>query len=434
MDVTEETVKEVILADYQRPSLKEGTYRITVKQDAQTLGKTQISRKFTVGGSNIGFHKGEVHSVFPTVNGDGHFATVLPHVVWNRASLPWEVKVNDDAEQPWLWLLLLSGEEVAEIRTAAAKDAFSGGLEDIFIPAADMQDPEQSCMYIDVDREKFLELCPPLEDIKYLCHVRKGVEEENAVRQADEAQKGAFAVTFCGRLPMSGPEKVQNRVYVVSLEGYGAGEAMTEEAEKYPRVRLLVLYSWDFYSTDNGMEPDAVFKELQFRVPASEKCIPAEQARETCDEVLNGILENGYVPVKHWLQNGDRTVSFYRGPLVPLRLEKRDLPAFSAKELYFYDPNLGMFDVSLACAWQLGRLLTLHQSAVAEQLIKERRKSLQSLHGAALREQFNEYMGRDAGNPYGNENPADVLLDILEKALPDGGRKTEAEEETGRER
>lgn len=400
-------MKELILADYHQPSLKEGTYKITAKQDAQELGGARTSLEFMVGGPNLGLNGKEIHSVFPGEQAVGQFSNVLPHVVWNRAALPWEVQVNEDEEQPWIWLLLLSDEEIAEIQT---KDAagFSERVDGVFVPQIDVQEPKRSCMYIELPRETFEELCPDLEERKYLCHVRKGMEEENTSRKAGEAKKDEFAVVFGNRLPKSGIEKAHNRVYVVSLEGYGSDEAKTEEAKRNTYVRLLVLYSWDFYSIDNGMEPDAMMKALEYGVPAANK--------ETGDEALNHILENGYVPVRHELQNGDRTVSFYRGPLAPLSLEDKEVSAFSAKELYRYDPNLGMFDVSFACAWQLGRLLTLNQAAIAEKIMKERRKDLQKMHRAALWKGFHQQVGEDAN---GMESPSETLLAMLEKAVGD---------------
>ena len=69
-------------------------------------------------------------------------------------------------------------------------------------------------------------------------------------------------------------------------------------------------------------------------------------------------------------------MSWYRGPLVPLNYDKPKQiqePVSCADELLRYDPDTGLFDVTYAVAWQLGRLLALQNHSFALALNRVRR-------------------------------------------------------------
>jgi len=88
------------------------------------------------------------------------------------------------------------------------------------------------------------------------------------------------------------------------------------------------------------------------------------------NEPVQIALQQGYVPLPHRLRNGGQTVSWYRGPLVPVSIdpEIRDLIYRCADEALQFDPEVGLFNVSYAAAWQLGRLLALQAPAFATAL------------------------------------------------------------------
>ena len=78
------------------------------------------------------------------------------------------------------------------------------------------------------------------------------------------------------------------------------------------------------------------------------------------------------------------TVSWYRGPLTPYPvpftvLPGPLLPAGSADALTRYDSDTGMFDVSLAAAWQIGRLMALADRQFATELYAFKRVRRQQL-------------------------------------------------------
>jgi len=81
-------------------------------------------------------------------------------------------------------------------------------------------------------------------------------------------------------------------------------------------------------------------------------------------------LRLGYVPLGHELRHGDRTVSWYRGPVVPATTPARirNFIFANADAALHFDEQTGLFDVSYAAAWQLGRLLALQSPEFARAL------------------------------------------------------------------
>jgi hypothetical protein len=96
-------------------------------------------------------------------------------------------------------------------------------------------------------------------------------------------------------------------------------------------------------------------------------------------------LAMGCVPLPHAMRQGNRTISWYHGPLVPgQNTTKQDLqlPVRAADELVRYNPQLGLFDVSYAAAWELGRLLALQSKDFSVNLFNWKRTHAQQLKNA----------------------------------------------------
>jgi hypothetical protein len=156
-------------------------------------------------------------------------------------------------------------------------------------------------------------------------------------------------------------------------------------------VRLIVFLSWTFTVNDRDETLDKLLQGLDARFsltlpiagdtpsgPAVARAmasqakgqVPADDARI----LMQNALLMGYLPLDHHLRHGGRTVSFYRGPFVPI-------PVPAAAPAYYpgpdaanaYDPQTGLFDVSYGAAWQLGQLLALRSSGVANQLYQWKR-------------------------------------------------------------
>ena len=99
--------------------------------------------------------------------------------------------------------------------------------------------------------------------------------------------------------------------------------------------------------------------------------------------VLNQRLAQGMLALPHHSRQDKQAVSWYRGPLsVRAGNPGFALPAVAADALLVLDQASGMFDVSYAAAWQLGRLMGLEDRNFSLQLFQlKRRMSLASKKG-----------------------------------------------------
>lgn len=88
------------------------------------------------------------------------------------------------------------------------------------------------------------------------------------------------------------------------------------------------------------------------------------------------FFDIGSVPLAHGLRQGGKTVSWYRGPLMADKALSQDMeaklldnpPLRSADHLLLYNEATGMLDITYAAAWQLGRLLSVSDPRISQQI------------------------------------------------------------------
>lgn len=131
--------------------------------------------------------------------------------------------------------------------------------------------------------------------------------------------------------------------------------------------------------------PTATFKGLMDQLNRGNLQLPS---LATTGEQMNYLaaanqyIQRGAVALPHHLRQGGDTVSWYHGPLIggsdPEQISATDipvtLPVTASDQLLRFDTLLGMFDVSYAAAWQLGRLLTLNNRNLAMKLYAWKRQ------------------------------------------------------------
>lgn len=104
---------------------------------------------------------------------------------------------------------------------------------------------------------------------------------------------------------------------------------------------------------------------------------------DTTVAAANHYLEMGYTPLPHHFREGSKSVSWYRGPLIPGKSSKvipQELfPLKASDELLRYHSDYGMFDVSYAAAWELGRLMALKSKRISMDLYKWKRSHKQQI-------------------------------------------------------
>ncbi len=368
--------KKILLEESCLPPVESGEYCVTADVDAGPLGKSRtVEESFRVDGPRFRLNREDIVSVFPGSGIKGRFGQQLPHIVLGRKTLPWERSTaresrreemlkNDVAptrKVPWLFVLLLHGEECVSEESGRAGNVISPP-ENVFFPELylDPEEEDEECGYIDLPRDCFEGIMPSEEELALLVHARQ-ISEDSRQNAADE-QKEWVSVAVGNRLPLTTSDGGYNKAYLVSMEGFAGWKDLIREEQKY--VRMIVLYSWEFYSVTEGKH----FLEICHSLDAGRLQMTGREAEN--NEKLRTIEEHGYRPLPHYLRQGSRTVSFYRGPLSPEKIEPdgREESCWCADQLYRYDPESGTFDVSYAAAWQLGRILALNNGAASREI------------------------------------------------------------------
>lgn len=392
---------------------------------------------FSVDAPRFTLDPANIHSVYPPVNQTGRFDNALPHVVFTRRTLPWERTLDGEPPEwgkafpPWMGLLLLEEDELLirdetgqetggryEVRSLpilnADTDSFlfphpeKNSKNSVLAPdlgqdgPGDGRDPEtkfrsekwekekwqyekQSCLAIDLPAELFKAVAPRDGDLPYLAHVRQVDTGNKEILGIND--KGWFSLVIGNRLPRADKS---HRAFLVSLEGFQ--DRLKEEWAPGPgqMVRLAVLGAWTFTCADSN-DFKARMDLLNFDPIKTPKSKDRKQLPDSwlhlpykpCDDdslaagdVVNGAYSRGYTAFNHAMRQGEKTVSWYRGPLVPLNYDKPKQvqePVSCADELLRYDPDTGLFDVTYGAAWQLGRLLALQNQGFALALNRTRK-------------------------------------------------------------
>ncbi|MFF8784523.1 hypothetical protein [Streptomyces sp. NPDC015125] len=382
------------------PQLEAGTYEIEVSQklegvatgdffDRPTLRTVDVrAPRFTLAAD-------AVHAAYPPPDAAGPFDQLLPHITLDRAPLPWErVLGPDDVGVPWLAVLLFAAGELPDDPESAGATR-SSTVAELLTPAADVLTPaidpaevsadllQATCQSVDVPADVFTALAPGLPELSHLAHVRRGEDQETAVRATrpslrddgppDDDDPELHSVVVGNRFPSVGGG--QYVAHLVSLDGfrpYVAGDTTPDRP-----LRLVSLYSWSFQSlpdraahfgplVENLSAPGAADPaNLSLRIP------PGDTTGESRDR-----LTDGYTPLSYRLSSGEQTFAWYRGPfspVVPQPLPDTVTHSASADARLIYLPEHGIFDASYAAAWTLGRTIALADAGFAPALIHWRR-------------------------------------------------------------
>ena len=436
---------------------------------------------FVVDAPRFTLNPAEIHSVYPPVNEIGRFDNALPHVVFTRRTLPWERTLDGmppklgRAFPPWMGLLLLeenellifdeTGQEtgrshqvkplpVVPTHEDHSKDEDKDSLlfamdKNVLVPDLGQSDPDdgsdqvskahsqkwekekfqyqkESCLSIDLPADLFKAVAPRIEELPYLAHVRQVDTGNKEVLGIND--RGWFSLLIGNRVPRADKSHC---ALLVSLEG--CQDRLKESWKPADRqfVRLAVLASWkftckgqnDFKARMNQLDMGGVKPTRSGdsgHLPDAWLHLPYEGYNDKSLDVkniVNGAYARGYTVFDHVMRQGEKTVSWYRGPLVPLNYDKPaqvQEPVANADELLRYDPDTGLFDVTYAAAWQLGRLLALQNQGFALALNRTRSalraKAARLMQRTELKDTYQELELRDD----------DFIEDRLMQQLADG--------------
>ncbi|HEY4281183.1 MAG TPA: hypothetical protein VGM91_23415 [Conexibacter sp.] len=271
------------------------------------------------------------------------------------------------------------------------------------------QSPDDPCQLLDVPLALFWAVAPSCQDLMLTAHARN----VNVVRKATENGVPAgridlsrvpgtsdFSLVLGNRSPQAG---VRAFAHLVSLEGLApflpADPATSDDpGEVAPPttladgtaispggfLRLVSLASWSFTSVGDSSQFEQLLLGLSPKTtgatPDFSIGLPGAGDAQTTAAKALGM---GYTALEHHTRDGGQTVSWYRGPLLPGRVAGARLPASlsSSDAATSYDPATGMFDLSYAGAWQLGRLLAIQDKRFSTVLCDWRRENLRGVVG-----------------------------------------------------
>jgi hypothetical protein len=407
---------QVRFVESHRPKLLDGDYELTVTHQLeveQTVeagwptfasstsndDRTSESKaSFTVTGPRFSIPPTLVHTAFPPPGSRGRFGHVLAHVVLERTTLPWERSAVHDPrrretpnpiaetsseeplpELPWLALVVFEAADlvgrkknltVSELlATNSGTNSGGPGSDVLTAPLSGemSDDPEAGVQVLDLPWSVLEPAVPTVAELSWLCHVRDVVPADHT----DDNNTGPIVESATVISPHRPKVGHRNEAHLISVEGwYQLNRRGRLEPSFAPTasddVRVVSLFSWEFVC-----EADAArsFSDLANDLGRTVDRLRRPSGVET--GAAQPWLQNGYTVLPHQFRNGEESLSWYHGPLRPgqpsfqiHRSTESKLPALRADELTVFDSTSGIYDVSYAAAWELGRLLALQHPSV----------------------------------------------------------------------
>ena len=430
-------VGDIQFYDRYRPPLEDGIYTIKIQQGVNLPGQYgslvnpgpqlalyEHTQSFAVQGPRFRLDASDVYSVYPPANALGDYSNSVPHVVLTKRTLPWErtlptaSSAQSDDSPPWTALLLFDDDEIltAAVTPATATanptkaqtlplsqivnlDINGGsilGPQNIRLDASDA-DAASSCLAIDIAPATFTAIAPQLAELQYLAHCRE-VNTGNKEILGLSAD-GWFSVVLGNRVPScatiptsqtgqataAAATGARNIAHLVSLEGLQ--DYLPNGSKSIPanisKVRLVSLASWSFTCATAGLNFGQLMNSLGvdlLRMPAAQSSSapvnsPPDQTA-SAGTIAVEALRHGYAPINYTTLEGERTVAWCRGPLVPyatVRLEHT--PFVTSDEAMIFDPDTGLFNLSYALAWEIGRLMALADREFAVAMLNWQRET-----------------------------------------------------------
>jgi len=432
---------------YHQPALPDGDYILNVKQQVQIdgtygWGKDQWSAapstqlQFSVAGPRFSLDPSIIQSQFPPPKSIGEYYNVLPHIILNRTTLPWERTIDNSPPSdtqpapwqptPWLALLLFDGTcdggaptvthlTVHDLLTTYGQSATpvdkpefvkmlprsaqaKAGQGELMLEVG--QHVNDRLTVIDVPKQLLWQILPSVNEIQMLSHVRQGQDS------ADPTKPAEYPVIICNRLPAPGINTdasivgTQSTVYLVSLEArQPLLDALKTKPHDNNQVRFVSLASWSFSTLQQNRTFSSWLKAAwcpdKYRTDPKDPTQPSTcttdvihtlRMPESSSADAKRFLSQGYVPIKHQTRQGNHLVSWYRGPLLPGPSSAVDfnLPVRMSDQLVRYFSDVGMFDTTYAAAWELGRMLTLRSKKASVSLFNWKRAYAQQARQTAI--------------------------------------------------
>jgi hypothetical protein len=391
-----------------QPPLASNLYRLNAAQTIALKSEQPsytLQQPFSIAGPRFRLQSANVQQVYPPANLTGSYEECLPHIVLRQRTLPWcrtidgSVARDGEVPTPWLALLTLYPEDltangqpaaladlvkqttVGDLLTANTATVIPPSIDRTSLSADELAEP---LLAIELPQSVFWTIAPTLAELPYLAHARQVNTDGKELLGLDA--DGFFSLVMGNRFPKPAAANV---VLFVSLEGHQAhlpvdGQPAPAAAATHT-VRLAVLASWSFTSAPARGDFLQIMQDLPKRGGVDLLQMPHDDFSgqlTPAATTARKALELGYLPLLSNTRSGEETTSWYRGPGAPVPCAIDPGPYLYSDHAIRYDPGpdsmayagTGMFDVSYACAWQIGRLLALSDAAFAASLLEWRRR------------------------------------------------------------
>lgn len=398
------------------PALTANTYYINVEHKLSNTPGTPPSyqtpqQSFIVQAPEFSIDTTIVQSFYPPAGGSDIYGQQLPFIVLTDPALPWERSLIPGQDQPspinptaWMALLIFAEGEIY-LQPDSNNPVATMQVSQFLAPDQNILKPQlpnnwvaadvlaSQCQTITVTGAAFNAVAPTATDLPYLAHCR-------GVNTLDEGEL-LLSVLLSNRLAVADSRvnpaaPLRYYAHLVSLEGYGAyigpnGQPIPNKPNSTDLmdVQLVSLFNWTFVSQPQS---ELGFKELisgLIQSEITESTQPNErgalnlpvQANSNLPQQVADRLRDGYVALEFVSGSGDNSFAWYRGPFsaaVPQTLPGVGDPptppaqANTADELMIYLAGEGLFDLSYAAAWNIGRALALADANFAQNVTRYR--------------------------------------------------------------
>ncbi|MFE9220206.1 hypothetical protein ACFYN3_28135 [Streptomyces lavendulae] len=393
--------------DNREPAINAGLYRIRASQtlpgvdtgDYLPTEDAPVGDVFEVRAPQFALADELVHAAHPVAESRSDYSTTLAHVTLTDPLLPWMRRLDEsgsttseEAEEPWLALLLFAEGELpgdpdatATTVTMTAQELLAPA-EGVRRPSIDPDqiegDPTAPCQAIEIPGDVFATVVPRTDELRHLIHVRD-VRTDRGLR-GETLAEGTFSIVVTNRLP-DRERETRYAAHLVALEGCRSilDDADAGELTADVRIRLAALHSWSFISSPDlaggfpGRVQNLLFDEsgtdrdLLLRVPTP-PADPPPGADHDAYTAARDRLASGHVSLAYGLETGERTYAWYRGPFTAEPAQPLPAPPAagwtSAAQLTAYEQAWGLFDTGWGAAWTLGRALALADADFAAML------------------------------------------------------------------
>ena len=410
------------LIDCYTPTLNEGDYEIKFEQDV-TVNQQKVesfdknSKKFQIKANSNRLTDDAIFNVQPAPNQRGDFSTELPYMVINDPSFPWIKELTITIENktipllddngnpiPWLALVVISEKEVYEekdVKYANLKNEIGEKIQigdeikSVYFKYEECPSCKEDDLVhlVTVTKDTFDKIKSTKEERAWLTHCKRVdlSHTDDVTAQND----GYFSVVIANRFPPCNDnqiitsssngnddvKRIKNTVHLIAAHLYDDEEKKDKDnlmLKDSDFVKIISLYHWNIYS-DIKEIADKSFETIINDM--TDKNNPSKRKRLT-ESALK----------EHYLRSGEKTYSRYHSPILPMKYERPKDVALNGEKTYtsdgrlIYDFKTGIFDITYAAAFNLGRMATLSHNAEAQKIVKWRKEQKIDKHLNALKD------------------------------------------------